>query len=91
MRYDERGGTKAHSNAAGGMWTRRDLWARMGKVAPNEPVTQMMKTEAIRRPVKVVAPPPEPQLSEDMSRAERTLFGKEKRPGRHGWVGRYIT
>lgn len=52
------------------MYAMRDRWAKMGKVAPNELQVQMMKTEAMRRPVKVVAPPPEPQLTEteDMGR-----------------------
>jgi len=41
----------------------------MGKVAPIVLVPQMMKTEAMRRPVKVVAPPPEAQSTEDICRA----------------------
>jgi hypothetical protein len=52
-----------YSNAVRGMLITRERWATMGKVAPNELMAQMMKTEAMRRPVKVVAPPPVPQLS----------------------------
>ena len=36
-----------------------------GKKAPKEPVNQMIKREATRRPSKAVSPPPEPQLTED--------------------------
>jgi hypothetical protein len=39
-----------------------------GKKAPKEPVAQMMKREATRRPSKAVSPPPEPQSTEDMIR-----------------------
>jgi hypothetical protein len=38
----------------------------MGKVVVKEPVAQMMKREATRRPWKEASPPPEPQLGEDM-------------------------
>jgi hypothetical protein len=40
----------------------------MGKVAAKELLVQMMKREAMRRPWKESAPPPEPQLEEDMLR-----------------------
>jgi hypothetical protein len=81
-RYDqgswERG---TYSNMACGMWSTRERWATMGKVAAKELVAQMMKTEAMRRPVNVVAPPPEPQLSlsEDMLEGgERTGLPTER-------------
>jgi hypothetical protein len=40
-------------------------WAITGKEAPNVLPNQMMKRDAMRRPLKVVAPPPEPQLTLD--------------------------
>jgi len=74
--------TKAYSNARGGTRITRERWPMMGKVAPTVLVPQMMKTEAMRRPVKVVAPPPEAQLTEDICRAlgedERTPHGRYK-------------
>lgn len=45
-----------------------ERWAMTGKKAPKEPVAQMMKREAMRRPSKAVSPPPEPQSTEDMIR-----------------------
>jgi hypothetical protein len=40
----------------------RERWATIGKVAAKELEAQMMKREAMRRPLKAVSPPPEPQL-----------------------------
>jgi hypothetical protein len=64
--------------------------AIMGKEAPNVLPIQMIKREAMRRPLKVVAPPPEPQLISD-------IVGREDERGRccgkcSFWqlAGRYI-
>jgi hypothetical protein len=45
----------------------------MGKVAVKEPVAQMMKREAMRRPSKEASPPPEPQLGKDMLMGRTTV------------------
>ena len=50
------------SNTTSGRWITRERLATIGKVAANELEAQIMKREAMRRPLKAVSPPPEPQL-----------------------------
>lgn len=45
------GGGDAYSKTLWGRVTRLERWAMIGKVAPKVLQTQMMKTEAMRRPV----------------------------------------
>lgn len=52
----------AKSNTVAGIASDVRL-ARTGNSVPAVPPIQMMKTEAMRRPVKLAEPPPEPQLS----------------------------
>lgn len=47
--------------------------AMMGKSAPNIDVARMMKTDPMRRPAKVSAPPPSPQFKSDMALAVKFL------------------
>lgn len=49
------------------------LLVRTGKRAPAIEPRRTMKTDAIRRPVKVWAPPPEPQLRLSSSSRTRSL------------------
>jgi hypothetical protein len=52
MRKEEvEGGGGAYSKTLWGRVTRLDRWAMMGKVEPKVLQTQMMKTDAMRRPV----------------------------------------
>jgi hypothetical protein len=60
------------SNITSGKWITRERRATMGKVAAKELLPQMMKREAMRRLLKAVSPPPEPQLGDDM------LVGKSR-------------
>jgi hypothetical protein len=55
-------GEETDSNTATGRWMKRERWAIVGKVAAKELEAQMMKREAMRRPLREVAPPPEPQF-----------------------------
>jgi hypothetical protein len=55
----------------------RERWAITGKVAAKELVVQMMKREAMRRPWKESAPPPEPQLIEEDMLRGRARGAKE--------------
>jgi hypothetical protein len=48
--------------------------ATIGKVAAKELEAQIMKREAMRRPLKAVSPPPEPQLRG----GEDDMFGSSK-------------
>jgi hypothetical protein len=60
------------SNMAGGRWIRRERRATTGKVAAKELLPQMINREAMRRPLRAVSPPPEPQLvGEDILEAAR--------------------
>lgn len=63
----------AKSNTRCGMRGRQrgDWKASTGKSAPAMEPTRMTNTDAMRRPVLSVAPPPEPQLSGTSSRARR--------------------
>lgn len=58
------------SNTASGKCITRERRATTGKVAAKELLAQMMKRDAMRRPWKESAPPPEPQLGagEDIMR-----------------------
>jgi hypothetical protein len=64
------------------MWILLERWAMTGKKAPKEPVNQMIKREAMRRPSKAVSPPPEPQLTED----EDMLGSSERGCKQPGWL-----
>jgi hypothetical protein len=46
----------------------------MGKTALNVPVIQMVKTDAMRRSVKVAAPPLESQFIEDIWQEEQEVY-----------------
>jgi len=62
------------SSIAGEKWITRERRATTGKMAAKEPVVQMMKREATRRPWKEVSPPPEPQLRRDMLRGRECIL-----------------
>ncbi len=65
MRKGEEGGRRdAHSKTLWGRETKVERRAMMGKVEPIVLPTKTMKTDAMRRPVWVVEPPPEPQSRE---------------------------
>jgi hypothetical protein len=50
----------------------------MGKAALNVLVIQMVKTDAMRRPVKVEAPPLESQLTEDIWEEEQEQYRRDE-------------
>ena len=57
---------KTDSNTPTGTFSHLDLFARMGKNVPEAEVARITKTDAIRRPVYVSAPPPSPQFDSEV-------------------------
>jgi len=63
---------------AGGRWIRRERRATTGKVAAKELLAQMIKREAMRRPLNAVSPPPEPQFVGEDS---EDILGRQREEG----------